>query len=47
MLGKEQADIQAEETRVAGLVDSIKNGIANGNIPDDASVSEVYNDWIE
>lgn len=47
MLGKEQADIQAEETRVAGLVESVKNGIANGNIPDDASVSEVYNDWIE
>jgi protein-export membrane protein SecD len=45
MLGKEQADIEAEETRVAALIGQVQNSIKAGTLPSD--VVEIYNDWIE
>jgi protein-export membrane protein SecD len=46
MLGKEQADIAAEEARVAGLVTQVQNTI-KGTLVNDDAVVEIYNDWIE
>ncbi len=45
MLGKEQADIEAEETRVAALLAQVQNTIKGWTLPSDAV--EIYNDWIE
>lgn len=44
MLGKEQADIEAEESRVASLVEQVENTIQWSTLPDGAA--EIYNDWI-
>lgn len=46
MLGKEQADIAAEEARVASLVQQVQNTI-KGNLVNNAGAVEIYNDWIE
>ena len=45
MLGKEQADIEAEEVRVAALLTQVQNTIKGWTLP--ADVVEIYNDWIE
>lgn len=45
MLGKEQADIEAEETRVAALLAQVQSTIKGWTLPN--GVVEIYNDWIE
>jgi len=45
MLGKEQSDIESEETRVAWLLTQVQETIKGGTLPTEAV--EIYNDWIE